>query len=93
MPYAVQGHIHERGVLTHQQSKASSARSSNKLRALSIVPRVSSWFRGISMTVTTQVSGAPSTEEVTKLYRDYFAGEPFVLGIDEMTRSHDLKLT
>lgn len=71
MPYALAGHIHEREV-GHQLG-----------HPVEFMPHVAPHFRGISLTANLHLAAALTLDEVKRIYREAYAGEPLVAVLDE----------
>lgn len=72
MPYALVDHVHEREV-TRQLGQP-----------VEFVPAVAPHFRGITMTVNLHLSRVFSVEEVKRIYRTHYSGEPLITVIDDV---------
>ena len=70
MPYALAGHLHEREVTRH-------------CAAVEFMPHVAPHFRGLSVTANLHLDQPVALEEVQRIYRDSYAGEPLVKVRDE----------
>ncbi|MGB0513936.1 MAG: Asd/ArgC dimerization domain-containing protein, partial [Wenzhouxiangellaceae bacterium] len=66
MPYALAGHVHEREI------------GSRLGRPVRFHPHVASFFRGISLTITVDLSEPAAADALLDEYRERFADEPLV---------------
>jgi len=79
MPYAPQGHIHEREVELQLRQAGC-----QDLIGMNFVPHVAPHFRGITMTVTARLNKSMEESELRSVFRSYFAGEPLIQVVDSM---------
>ena len=71
MPYALAGHVHEREV------------SKQLAWPIQFMPHVAAHFRGLSITANLPLSAPMSLDEVRRIYRNAYAGEPLVAVQDD----------
>lgn len=83
MAYSLQGHIHENEV-SHQLTKL------GHLNGVRFVPHVASWFRGIHLTVSVNLSGTEDREEILYRYRNFYKNEPLVKVSEEIPEVRDI---
>jgi N-acetyl-gamma-glutamyl-phosphate reductase len=67
VPYALAGHVHEREI-SHQLGVD-----------VRFMPHVASFFRGISLTISFELDGAVTPEELHAIYESAFGAEPRVV--------------
>ena len=70
IPYALIGHVHEREV------------SRQLGHAIEFMPAVAPHFRGITMTANMHLSRSFMLDDIQKIYRAHYAGEPLVAVLD-----------
>lgn len=78
MPYSLTGHMHEKEI-TH-----------NLGASVAFMPHVTSWFRGISLTVSIPLKKEMNSRDVRQLYQDHFAGEELVKVVGEAPLVRDI---
>lgn len=66
LPYCLVDHVHEKEVSAHLG------------RTVRFLPHVASFFRGISLTVSAELTAGTSEAQLLALYRDYYSGSPLV---------------
>jgi N-acetyl-gamma-glutamyl-phosphate reductase len=71
IPYALAGHVHEREA------------SAQLAVAVQFMPHVAPHFRGLSITANLTLGEALTLEQVRRIYRDFYAGEPLIELQDE----------
>lgn len=81
MPYTLTGHMHEKEVSSQLQSFLS--------QGVRFMPHVAPWFRGISLTIATQLRKPVDKSEIVQRFRDYYAGEPLVQVIEDIPEVRD----
>lgn len=69
--YSLTGHIHEQEIAHHRGLP------------VAFTPHVSSWFRGIHLTVSIPLKKAMTSRDVRHLFQDQYAGEPLVKVVGE----------
>ena len=72
LPYALTGHTHEKEISRHLGHEVRFA------------PHVSSFFRGISVTVKVSITEPTTKEALLSQYKDYYAGFPLVQTTDSI---------
>jgi N-acetyl-gamma-glutamyl-phosphate reductase len=71
IPYSLTDHVHEREVTRHLGVP------------VEFMPHVAPHFRGITLTANLWLQRPATHEAITKIYRDFYAGEPLVRVVDE----------
>ncbi|KAF7556608.1 hypothetical protein G7046_g6264 [Stylonectria norvegica] len=71
LPYSLTGHIHEREI-SHQLGVPAA-----------FIPHVSSWFRGIHLTVNIPLNKEMTSREIRQIYQERYAGEKLVKVVGE----------
>ena len=66
LPYALTDHVHEQEIAHHIG------------RGLRFLPHVAPFFRGISLTIATELEHAKTEDELLRLYREFYGGSPLV---------------
>jgi N-acetyl-gamma-glutamyl-phosphate reductase len=79
LPYALVDHLHEREVARQLD------------RAVSFVPHVAPFFRGLSVTVSAKLSRPVSRDELVSALVDRYRGEPLVRTRDEVPTVRDAR--
>ncbi|KAF4461851.1 arg-6 mitochondrial precursor [Fusarium albosuccineum] len=70
LPYSLTGHMHEREISHHTTDVA-------------FMPHVSSWFRGIHLTVNIPLNKSMNSRDIRNIYQDRYAGEPLIKVVGE----------
>ncbi|KAH7126170.1 hypothetical protein EDB81DRAFT_204038 [Dactylonectria macrodidyma] len=65
LPYSLTDHMHEREISHHTTDVA-------------FIPHVSSWFRGIHLTVNIPLNKSMNSRDIRNIYQDRYAGEKLV---------------
>mmetsp|Transcript_22345 Transcript_22345/g.35751 ORF Transcript_22345/g.35751 Transcript_22345/m.35751 type:complete len:813 (-) Transcript_22345:2715-5153(-) len=74
LPYALVNHMHERECSRHLGTR------------IGFMPHVASWFQGIHLTLTAQLTDpSASAQDVQNLYEEYYQGEPLIEVSDNVT--------
>jgi N-acetyl-gamma-glutamyl-phosphate reductase len=79
-PYGIASHRH-----TAEMEQELSALAGSPLR-VSFTPHLVPLNRGLLTTASVPLAGAPVTADLLRVYRDFYAGEPFVRVLDEGER-------
>ncbi|KAL7928787.1 hypothetical protein V8C35DRAFT_317301 [Trichoderma chlorosporum] len=70
LPYSLTGHVHEREISHHTTDVV-------------FIPHVSSWFRGIHLTISIPLNKQMSSRDIRNIYQDRYAGEKLVKVVGE----------
>ncbi|UKZ78358.1 Protein arg-6, mitochondrial [Trichoderma virens FT-333] len=65
LPYSLTDHVHEREISHHTTNVA-------------FIPHVSSWFRGIHLTINIPLNKEMNARDIRNIYQDRYAGEKLV---------------
>lgn len=65
----------------------------NLSEGVKFIPHVSQWFRGIHLTVSIELDGSLSREDIFYRYRTYYEDEPFVIVTDSIPEVRDVVST
>ena len=77
MPYALTDHIHEKEIGHHSGAL-------ERVGGVAFIPHVGSFFQGISLTVSVPLIKQMTSEQITELYRAFYAQEPLVRVTDDI---------
>lgn len=71
LPYSLTHHVHE-GEISHHLGTA-----------VSFIPHVASWFRGIHLTINIPLNQTMTSRDIRQIYQDRYAGEKLVKVVGE----------
>ena len=72
IPYALTDHMHEKEISHHLG------------RPVAFIPHVSSWFQGISLTISVPITKEMTGQTISSLYADFYKNEPLVKVVDDI---------
>ncbi|KAI1189522.1 hypothetical protein F5B17DRAFT_390869 [Nemania serpens] len=70
LPYSLTDHMHEREISHHTTP-------------VSFIPHVSSWFRGIHLTINIPLNKTMNSRDIRNIYQDRYAGEKLIKVVGE----------